>query len=364
MFPQDFDEYIRQGEPDKKQRAENWQIAIGLQAVDQLKPSAYLIQTAQRHVEGEITIDEAQQLIDEYYQSKEGRIESENNEGAEECDKVAGEISKILEDKAFVFSVASYSNIHRRLFSKVLKHAGEFRTYNITKREWVLDGDTVTYARYEMLKETLNFDFSAEKDFDYSSLSKEEQVLHLAKFISGIWQIHAFAEGNTRTTAIFLIQYLKSQGFVVDSTPFKENSWYFRNALVRANYTNREKNISSTTGYLERFFRNILFGATYDLKNRYLHINAQKDQDPNWNIQFIYPDVPQNVPQNKRQQKLIDLIKNNNTISREQLSEHLNVTIKTIQRDLRTCGIEWTGPSKTGHWEFKFLPITANNGVF
>lgn len=282
----DFDEYIRQGEPAKKQRAENWQIAIGLQAVDGLTPSKYLLDVARRNIEGEISIDEASELIDRYYQSKDGRAEASAQEGIEEADKVSQAITKLLGERSFVFSVASYANVHRRLFAGVLKHAGEYRTYNITKREWVLDGDTVTYAPYEMLRETLEYDFQSEKQFAYSGLSKAQTVSHLAKFVSGIWQIHAFAEGNTRTTAIFVIQYLRSMGYQVGNEPFAQNSWYFRNALVRANYTNAQKGIASTTEYLERFFRNLLFGTAYELKNRYLHIAAPHDIDPNWQIAF------------------------------------------------------------------------------
>lgn len=281
-----FDEYIKQGEPDRQKRAENWQIAIGLQAVDGLKPSQYLIETAKRNIEGEISIDEVSNLIDAYYQSKEGRTESEKQEGVEEADKVSKAIAKLLGEQSFTFSVATYANIHRRIFAGVLKHAGEYRTYNITKKEWVLDGDTVTYAPWELLRETLNYDFEVEKTFSYQPLDKVATIKHIAHFSSGIWQIHAFAEGNTRTTAIFMILYLRSLGYTIGNDPFAANSWYFRNALVRANYTNHAKGIVSTPEYLERFFRNILYGANYELKNRYLHISASKEIDPNWQIDF------------------------------------------------------------------------------
>lgn len=284
MLPHDFEEYIRQGEPEKKQRAENWSIAIGLQAVDGLKPSDYLVDTARKNIEGEISIDEVNARIDSYYQSKQGREEASLNEGIEEADKVSCNITKLLGEKSFVFSVASYANVHRRLFAGVLKHNGEFRQYNITKKEWVLDGDTVTYAPYEMLRETLEYDFQSERGFKYEKLPIEKQVLHIAQFVSGIWQIHAFAEGNTRTTAIFLIQYLRNMGYKINNEPFAANSWYFRNSLVRANYTNREKGIFSTTEYLERFLRNNLMGTKYELRNRYLHIQAAREIDPNCNI--------------------------------------------------------------------------------
>lgn len=265
-----FEEYIRQGEPDKSQRAENWQIAIGLQAVDGLKPSAYLLETAQLHIEGEITMDSVKQRINDYYQTQDGRTMAA--ERTDEADKVSANIADLLAEQTFSFAPAEYARIHRRIFAGVFPHAGEYRSYNITKKEWVLDGDTVIYAPFEMLKETIEFDFEQEKKFSYRGLSQQESVAHICKFIAGLWQIHPFFEGNTRATAVFTIKYLRKFGFNVNNTAFKQHSWYFRNALVRANYNNSIKGITETTLYLERFFANLLFGGTYELKNRFCHI--------------------------------------------------------------------------------------------
>ena len=98
-----------------------------------------------------------------------------------------------------------------------------------------------------------------------------------------MWQIHAFGEGNTRTTAVFTIQYLRSLGFDVDNDQFARHSWYFRNALVRANYHNIAKGIDYSPIYLERFFRNLLLGEQWDLRNRYLHIHPTEEwrEQPN-----------------------------------------------------------------------------------
>lgn len=270
---EELESYIRQDEPGKKEKAEAWQTAIGLQDVDGLKPSEYLLQTARRHIEGDITIDDVSHLLDSYYQSKTARSEAEQ-ERTEEADKVSARITGLLSEQSFSFTPDYLAYIHRRLFSGIYSHAGQIRNYDITKREWVLDGDTVLYASHDMIRKTLEYDFAQEKLTDYPSLGKAEAVTRLCSFVAGIWQIHPFAEGNTRTTAVFTIKYLKSFGFAVDNNVFKDHSWYFRNALVRANYNNYPKKISATTKYLELFFRNLLFGETNPLSNRSLHITA------------------------------------------------------------------------------------------
>ena len=253
-----FDEYIRQGEPQKKARADAWRVAIGLQAVDGLKTSAYLQETARRNIEGDITIDEAKELVNQYYIKKTTHEEGDAN--VEEADKVSTNISKLLQTDSFTYSVAGFAAIHRAIFNGVFKHAGRFRDYDITKKEWVLRGDTVFYAHWEDLQMTLQYDLDQEWQFDYKSLEKDQLVEHIAKFVSGIWQIHPFGEGNTRTTAIFTIKYLRSLGFDVNNDLFEQHSWYFRNALVRANYRNVAKGIDYEPVFLERFFRNLLLG--------------------------------------------------------------------------------------------------------
>lgn len=270
-----FDEYLRQGEPSQKESAENWKTAIGLQAVDGLQPSAYLIDVAKRNIEGEISLDETRKLIDSYYQSKTVRTPKDENE--EEADKVSANIAKILASKTFAFNTNGYVSLHRRIFEGVFKHAGEIRQYDISKKEWVLEGDSVNYLNWEDLRRALDWDIEQEKNFSYKGLTDDEKIEHIAKFISGIWQIHAFREGNTRTTAIFTIQYLRSLGYEVNNEMFAKHSWYFRNALVRANYRNVQKGIDYSPIYLVRFFRNLLLKDGWVLKNRYLHIRPTDD---------------------------------------------------------------------------------------
>ena len=265
-----FDEYLRQGEPSQKESAENWKTAIGLQAVDGLQPSAYLIDVAKRNIEGEISLDETRKLIDSYYQSK--TVRTPKDEDEEEADKVSANIAKILASKTFAFNTNGYVSLHRRIFEGVFKHAGEIRQYDISKKEWVLEGDSVNYLNWEDLRRALDWDIEQEKNFSYKGLTDDEKIEHIAKFISGIWQIHAFREGNTRTTAIFTIQYLRSLGYEVNNEMFAKHSWYFRNALVRANYRNINKDIEYSPIYLVRFFRNLLLKDSWVLKNRYLHI--------------------------------------------------------------------------------------------
>ena len=275
----DFDEYIRQGEPSQREKAGYWQAAIGLQAVDGLKVSSYLQNTACRHIEGDITIDEACELVNQYYITK--TAHDANDEDKEEADRVSANIVKVLSSPTFDFSTGGYQSVHRRVFEGVMKHAGEFRKYDITKKEWVLEGDTVLYLNWEDLRRAIDYDLEQERAYSYKGKSQDEMISHLTKFVSGLWQIHAFGEGNTRTTAVFTIQYLRSLGFDVNNDLFAKHSWYFRNALVRANYHNIAKGIDYTPIYLERFFRNLLLGEQWDLRNRYLHIHPTKE----WSVQ-------------------------------------------------------------------------------
>lgn len=202
----DLEEYIKQGEPDRAEKSEAWQTAIGLQAVDGLNTSAYLLDTAKNHIEGKITIDEAQRRIHSYYEQRTTLTEIENE--TREADIVSARIAKLLGEKAFQFSPAEWLSIHRRLFEGVFSHAGQIRQYNITKKEWVLNGDTVTYADWNGIRDTLDYDFATEKRFSYEGLSVDAAVRHLAKFASDIWQIHPFGEGNTRATAVFIARVL------------------------------------------------------------------------------------------------------------------------------------------------------------
>ena len=278
-YIQGLEEYIRQGEPQKQERGRAWQTAIGLQEVDGLKTSPYLLDTARKHIEGDITIDEAKQLIDSYYKSQTGRKEMEDNR-TEEADKVSARITELLQEHTFNFSPAQYAAIHRRLFEGIFKFAGRLRDYNITKREWVLRGETVYYASADTISETLEYDMRQEREFRYDGLSIDEAIKHLTRFCADLWQIHAFGEGNTRTTAVFMIKYLKTLGFKVTNDLFATHSWYFRNSLVRANYSNLQEGITETTIYLERFFRNMLLSETTQLRNRELHLdwNASKEE--------------------------------------------------------------------------------------
>ena len=291
----DFDQYIRQGEPAQKERAQAWRVAIGLQAVDGLKTSEYLQQTARKNIEGDITIDEARELIKSYYLSKKRR---DSDDEQKEADTVSANITKILSSNSFDFSAGGIASLHRRIFTGVFKHAGKLRDYDISKKEWVLEGDSVSYLNWEDLQRALEYDIRQERSFDYKGLSQDRMIAHITQFVSGIWQIHAFCEGNTRTTAVFTIQYLRSIGFDINNDLFANHSWYFRNALVRANYRNAVKGIDYSPVYLERFFRNLLLGEQWDLRNRYLHIHPTSEwsTQPNLAIPTSTPQVPHKYP--------------------------------------------------------------------
>ena len=275
-----LDEYIRQGEPQQQERGKAWQTAIGLQQVDGLNTSPYLLETARRHIEGDITINQAKQLIDSYYLSRSGHEEAED-ERTEEADKVSARITELLSEQTFSFTPAQYTTIHRRLFEGIYKFAGRIRDYNITKKEWVLRGESIFYASADTISETLEYDLNQERNYKYEGKTIDEAISHITRFCANLWQIHAFGEGNTRTTAVFMIKYLKTLGFKVTNDLFATNSWYFRNALVRANYSNLQENITETTVYLERFFRNMLLGEQNPLLNREMHLDWKSGETGN-----------------------------------------------------------------------------------
>lgn len=266
-----FKEYIKESEPNKRDKGYAWHTAIGLQAVDGLKTSDYLVRTAIRNIEGEISFEEANVLLQSYYEEN---PVCDAQDRTEEADKVSARIAALLSERAFSFTPNEYLSIHRKLFTGIYSHAGRIRDYNITKKEWVLDGATVLYGSATELRATLDYDFSEERKFSYKNLSMNEIIHHLAVFISRLWQIHIFGEGNTRTTAVFFIKYLRTLGFDVTNNIFAENAWYFRNALVRANYNDLKNGIYETTEFLELFLRNLLLNEQNPLHNRTLHISG------------------------------------------------------------------------------------------
>lgn len=390
----DFEEYIRNSEPAKKEKTYAWTTAIGLQQVDGLTPSKYLFETAKRNIDGEISVAEATSIIDSYYESKTDRS-GNDNERTEEADKVSSRIAQILSEKSFNFSPSYLIALHGRLFSGIFKFAGKIRDYDISKKEWVLDGDSVMYGAAFELKAALDYDFEQERHFSYKNLTLEETVKHITFFVSRLWQIHAFGEGNTRTTAVFTIKYLRSLGFNADNELFAENSWYFRNALVRANYNNLQKGIHENPEFLEKFFRNLLLGEHNELKNRFLHIRAKdfleiKENDKNVtanygkvtannendtrNVKKVSvndKNVTRNVTvksenisvNNKNitvkltqtQKNILNLIKENPCITQNEIASKLNIARETVNRNMKKLQqekiIQRLGADKNGSWK-------------
>ena len=283
-----FKEYIKQSEPSKRDKGYAWHTAIGLQAVDGLKPSQYLIDTAIKNIEGDISIDEAQKLLNSYYEEN---PKADENDRTEEADKVSARIAKILSENAFSFTPNEYIGIHKKLFTGIYGHAGQIRDYNITKKEWVLEGATILYGSASELRATLEYDLNEEKKFSYKNLSMDEIIHHLALFVSRLWQIHIFGEGNTRTTAVFFIKYLRTLGFDVTNDIFAENAWYFRNALVRANYNDLKNDVHETTEFLELFLRNLLLDEKNELHNRTMHITGLFIRKPKVDIDVAKVDI-------------------------------------------------------------------------
>lgn len=394
-----FAQYVRQGSPSQRALIAAWQAGIGLQAVDGLAPSPYLITTARSSIEGEITLDEAQHLVNSYYQQNPQR----GLDRTEEADKVATRVAKVLSEDGFVFSATQYLAIHRRLFAGIYPQAGKVRTYNISKKEWVLDGDTVTYGSAADLMATLEYDLASEREFSYRGLNATEIIEHLASFVARLWQIHLFDEGNTRTTAVFFIKYLRTLGFTVDNTLFSKHAWYFRNAMVRANYENLTAGVHETNEHLVKFLRNLLLGEENELKNRYLHISGlvseAKNQDIGYEGQEDSPETQDitsadkgDLPKNKdigaenqdiglenqdiawkglspvsarHTQKLYDFFGNEGVFSRSQVTEILRITPSPASELLRKllAASLITKVKGKGKGKYRFTPPRPEDGA-
>jgi fido (protein-threonine AMPylation protein) len=388
MMNLDFDKYYEAPEPGRRERAYGWATAIGLQDVDGLKPSQYLIDTAKRHIEGEISQEEARRLVDEYYETKEGH---DLPSDVQEADKVSARMIAVINSPTFNFSVAYYLGLHRQIFDGVFKFAGEIRSVELTKREWVLNGDSVQYTPSCMIKDTLEYDFDRERKFKYKGLSEDRFVEHFATFISGIWQIHPFREGNTRTAALFAIKYLRSRGYSVTNDLFAEKSYYFRNALVRANYENDRLGVEKTQLPLEEFFKVLLYGDEIELHNRFLKIGQEygtaaakaiKDlhrHDDVTNVGVNKPDVGKNRRNDgindginpsddgindgikytltETEEKAVKAILRDSHITATVLSGVLSVKKRQAERIIaslkKKAGLKRRGARKNGEWYFE-----------
>jgi len=307
---------------------------MGLQDVDRLSNSTYFVNESNRYINGEITLDKLDEIINDYYTNKENTFDR-----SEEADKVAIRICRILSDDSFSFTSGQYLSIHKYLFDGIINNAGKFRTYNFSKKEWVLNNASVSYGDYRQLKQTLEYDFNAEKDFNYRNLTMDEVINHLATFIANLWQIHIFEEGNTRLTAVFVIKYLRSLGFDVNNDMFAKNAWYFRNSLVRANYTNIPKGIYEDKSYLILFLKNLLLNENNVLENKRLHINSENTESKN--VETI----------------ILDMMKDNPKIKLDDIANNLNIslrTTKTIVMTLKNKGlIKRVNGKRNGYWGVK-----------
>ena len=338
----DFSEYKKQGEPEKYQKAQNWGVAIGLQQVDNLKPSKYLIDIAKDNIEGKISIDEANTQVSQYYKKNPAKTIKEQDE--KEADEVSARIAKLLSTHTFSFNPAELISIHKSLFTGIFdkETAGKVRTYDIVKEEPILNGDTVIYGRADSIMETLDYDFKQEKEFQYQGLSIKDKVSHIEKFVSGIWQIHPFAEGNTRTTAVFIIKYLYTLGFETNNDLFEEYAKYFRKALVRANYQNLKEDIPYTMEYLDKFFGNLLLGEKNVLDNCEMQIKVTTQKT-----------TQKNEPTTA--QKILQLLLKDPKMTRTELAKQVNLSpdgikwnLDKLKKEGKICRI---GPDKGGHWE-------------
>ena len=263
-FDSSINQYNKIDNPKGYVKQLEWDMAIGLQEVDNLKPSKYLEQIKEKNVLGELTIEEVEKSLKEYYVEKSKQNNINHNEL--ECDFVSMRIVELLEQADFELSVDYLKSIHKYLFQDVYEFAGEFRKIDFSKHEKILNNDSVAYGDSKTLTKSLEYDISLEKGKNYKEMSIVEVIKNITDFSSSIWQVHPFREGNTRATAVFIEKYLISLGYNIDNSLFKDKSVYFRNALVRSNYFNNYLNIKEDKTYLIKFYENLLLG-----KNNNLH---------------------------------------------------------------------------------------------
>ena len=253
-----------------------WDMAIGLQEIDNLKPSKYLEKLLEENIEDNLTIEEVEKELREYYIEKENKDEINHNEL--ECDFVSVRIVELLNEDKFELSVDYLKYIHKFLFQDVYDFAGNFRQKDFSKHEIILNNDSVAYGDYKTLTESLEYDISLEKEKNYQEMNIVEVINNITKFSSNIWQVHPFREGNTRTTAVFIEKYLINLGYNVDNSLFKDKSVYFRNALVRSNYFNNSLNIKEDSSYLIKFYENLLLGKNNNLHSKDLIVKELFDE--------------------------------------------------------------------------------------
>ena len=292
-----------------------------------MKVSSYLLDTARQHIEGDISIDEVQKRIKAYYETKSGHDAVD-----EEGDKASVNIAKILNEPSFAFSLVGLTSIHRRIFDGVFKFAGQLRQVELSKKEWVLGGNaSVSYQPAIDLREAIEYDLSREKEFDYSNRPMAEIIRHLSQFIADLWQIHPFWEGNTRTTAVFLIKYLRSMGIQATNDMFKEHSWYFRNALVRASY--KGLNITPTTEFVERFLRNVILGEKNELRNRDMLVGASLPASTNQSITSTIPKSQfDTLNCTLEELAVIKVIEANPQITQTEIAKSIKKSASTVKR--------------------------------
>ena len=362
--------YFKAEEPGQRERADAWATAIGLQKVDGLTPSQFLFDTAKDHIEGRITQNQARRRIHDYYVAQNEAMQPDP--AKEEADKVSERIVAVINDGGFAFTPEYYISIHAKLFKGVLPSAGKLRTVNIRKREWVLKDDSVTYGDAPTLKQSLIRDFIDEREFDYSGKTPRKIIPHFARFIAQIWQLHPFGEGNTRTAAVFAIKYLDSLGYRVENNMFRDNSWYFRNALVRANYADYAHGVRRDWSYIEAFFRNLLLGEKNEMKSRYLLIGLTEEdkqkireltEGGSVKKKAIRKKLPEKGCQKKVVRKgcqktaarIVELLSGNPRLTQNGLALAIGISRQAIQKhivNLKAAGrIRRVGPDKGGHWE-------------
>ena len=358
MKNNNFEEYINGLEKEKYYKGYLWDTAIGLLDAVGVETSEYLWEVARDSIYGDTKIHEVERQVSAYYDQETWRSKDRSTEGA---DRIAARIVTLLADPAFYFTPEHYIDIHKKLYGGLFDYAGKVRTRDITRNEWVLGDKIVTYSDAGELLEALIYGMSLEMDYSYLNLPVDEAIKHIAQFFARLWQLHVFEEGNTVATAVFLLKYLNFLGLEVAGDVFSKNAKYFRNALVRANYSDEENGIYAKLDFLEIFLRNLILKEYNSLRNEDLLVTKEKEQksDP-----IIDPIEVKNDPINngndpkkltRREQTIYNYIKNGSQMNRNDMARKLKCSEATVKRaivKLTKMGlIVREGSNKTGYWK-------------
>ena len=253
-----------------------WLTAFGIQSVVDLKPSADLLRIIINHIEGKYDIERTRSEVRAFYHEQHKQSHGGGHHHRfEEADKVAVRIVDYFERGEFELTPESFSFAHRSMFHNLYHNSGQLREAAASKKEWVLGNTAVLYPKHEEIKPYLNYLFSNERSIDLSKLTPQHRLRHLCEFIAKLFMINAFQYANSRATFVYSMKYFLSLGYHFQNDTFFREAWFFRNAIIRACYTNMHQGVYPTTMHMEMFLGNLFLNEENELRNHRMVIRGE-----------------------------------------------------------------------------------------